>query len=153
MKLIISFVLSTILFIQHVKSQTLALDRTKDTQGPMYYSAANFIGYTDHKDRKVCVTTIVGISSLTVGVGMTIGGLAMEWGAGSEEERSAAPDKEATYHRARNTAMAITGAGIVLGVAGFGMTIAGGIHDHIKHNRRWSIAAPKKNEIGFAYNF
>lgn len=44
--------------------------------------------------------------------------------------------------------------GFVLFFPALGMVIGGGIHDIVnRHKQRWSIIAPKRNQLGFAYNF
>jgi hypothetical protein len=104
----------------------------------------------------MCATTIVGISSLTIGLGGTIGGLLMEWSAGSTYQHInsfSVPDADAQYRRERNEAILVRDIGIVMGIAGLGMTIAGATYDRSKQHRRWSLIAPKKNEIGVAYHF
>ena len=112
--------------------------------------------YYSHLPKKhhMCAGTIVGMSSLTVGFAATIGGFAMELSAGANYEHSYGPAADAKYQRDRNTADAVRDAGIVLGIAGLGLLIGGITHDIIRHHKhKLNLIAPKRNEIGFAYNF
>jgi hypothetical protein len=106
--------------------------------------------------RHMCATTIVGIVALPLGLTATIGGLAMELSAGSAEERSGLPqsEREAQYQHDHNAAVAVIKTGVVLGIAGFGLLITGVVIDkEHNHKHRFSLVAPRANEIGFACNF
>jgi hypothetical protein len=108
--------------------------------------------------RHMCAATIVGMSSLTVGVGMTVVGLGMEWAAGTEVEHggniSQNPGLEAQYQHDNNTALAVRDVGLVLGAGGLVLLITGVIGDRQhNHKPKFSLVAPKKNAIGLAYNF
>ena len=80
----------------------------------------------------------------------------MDWSAGAAYQHNNSggfPNADEQYQHDHNTAVAVMDVGIVVFAAGLGMTIAGAIHDHSKNNNKWSVVAPKRNEMGLAYNF
>jgi hypothetical protein len=153
MKILSLFFLFSVLFYQTGHTQTFALNVPKEETKNITYTPDNF---RQHRVRKkISATSIVGISSLSVGGAMVLGGLALEIEAGAKSERSALPagTAEAQCDRDRKTAETVLGAGIVLGVSGIVLMVAGLTHDKLERMHHLSFTARKANEIGLAYHF
>ena len=104
------------------------------------------------KRRHIGTTTIVGISTLGTGVMASFVGLLADYSAGSVSSRSNTPSSNAKYDEDHNTAVVIRDVGIGLVVVGGIIFIIGRSDDQL-YNPKLSIIAPKRNEIGLAYNF
>jgi hypothetical protein len=107
------------------------------------------------KRHSMCATTIVGASSLTLGLCGIFGGfvMIMDAGAAYAEEEQSNTAALAMDDRHENTGKVIMVVGAGLSVVGLGMTIGGAIYDHSGHRNRWSLVSPKPNNIGLAYSF
>ncbi len=95
----------------------------------------------------MCTVAKVGIITGSVGGVISIVGLAFLFqndGSGSQSVNSNQGDL--------GLKMLIGGA--VLSGVGLGLGIGGGIHDIVNyHKHKLSIATPKRNQFGLAYNF
>jgi len=154
MKQIISFLAVILFCLPSAQGQTLSLATLPTNQELKTYSSANFMNNKEHKRRKMCAATIVGISSLTVGIGMAIGGLLLDISAGATSQKSA-NYSSSQYQHDHNTALAVTDVGMVLAVTGIVVMICGISSDmQYRHHRgKFGLIAPKYNQMGFAYNF
>ena len=96
----------------------------------------------------ISVATACGITSCSLGVvSLAIGGLIYLVNA------SSAGSSNSSYSQSdQNTSYLFLGTGAVLAIAGGILIGAGTSHNH-EHSRRWSAVAPKRNELGLAYNF
>ena len=94
----------------------------------------------------MCTVTKVGIISM--GVGLIVMGL----GLNVALEAINPGNTHAAQDNQEGTSIFVVGV-IMLG-AGAGMTIGGCIHDFTnRHKQRFSVIAPKRNQLGLAYNF
>ena len=91
----------------------------------------------DHKPKPACAVKIIGIVSTCIGGCVAVYGFFSYVATEGEGPN--------------NNTLAVTEIGAAMAVTGIGLIIAGSIHDRNRH--RWSLVAPKKNEMGLAYNF
>lgn len=146
MKKIIFYLVFIFLIIHDLRGQTLALNTSKGKQEFKAYSTANFIAYRDRPGPPNALM-IIGGSSIGIGIGIAFYGLLVQYDSYNATNETTDQSEWQKGNRA-------VFAGCAIAIAGIGMCIAGGIQHHRKyHHSRWGITTPKKNEIGFAYNF
>ena len=142
MKQIISFLAFILFFIPHFYGQTFASATQLLKPDISVYSSPDYFNYTSHHRKSPLI--IVGIVTGSVGCSMAVVGfLAYMSYDGS------APNAAGNSVNAGNDFLGIMGAGIALFIAG-GSLIINGVSNDRKH--KLSLIAPKKNEIGLAYN-
>ena len=132
------------LFTSNTHAQTLVLSAQPVRKE---FSDHPLPGFREHpRPPKICPVSIVGISLDIVGPIVII--------AGFSSELNGSMHGIVTDQSAIDKGHVLEYAGLGMLVVGIGMSIGGGIHDHMKvRQSKLGIIAPKKNEIGLAYNF
>ena len=140
----IIFILALVIMLPHAHAQTFAsLPQTESKFAS--YSPTNFTAYRGDRPRPGALA-IVGGCSMGVGLGAAFCGLIMV----AFDYNSYSETVNETQHTEGDALM--IGGGLMF-AGGVGMLVGGIISDHKKYKGRWGVVTPKKNEVGFAYNF
>ena len=130
-------VLSTIV----VKGQTFAMLPQSTFQSPVVYSPASFTAF--HYHRKICGVAKAGGITASAGFVFAVSGLGyflvQNLSDGNYDDHDL------------NTSIRLAQIGAGLAIIGFGLGLAGVIHD--VHEKGWGVVMPKSNQLGIAYNF
>lgn len=147
MRLIICMVILIAFCPRQTHAQTFAanLPVVKNEITPAAPLAVDFIGYTTSHFQLNMVTKA---GFIAMGAGAAIGTVGIIYFLSDLGNTSSNANAIA------NTGAVLAVSGFAILVAGSGMAIGGGIYNGISHRgNRYSIIAPKKNELGLAYNF
>jgi hypothetical protein len=101
-----------------------------------------------HRNPNISPVTIAGIVTGSVGCGVSMVGFLVY--ASNSSGRGSNGSQSSYSQETHNTSIAMMGIGLGMVAVGTGLIIAGVTHDK---KTRWSLVAPKHNEIGLAYNF
>ena len=116
--------------------QELSLASVPDQPRFETYSVSNFAN--NGKQRKMCVVTKAGF--VTMGGGLILMGAGFNLVLGNSDPS--------------NVGLPLLVGGVVIVCAGAALTIGGAIHDiSNRHKQRLGIIAPRRNQLGIAYNF
>jgi len=106
------------------------------------------------KRHQLCAGTIVGISTMGSGVFLALAGALLDYENTGNQAYSGSMSSPAQYEADHKSDVAIRNIGLGLFLAGGIVFIAGRSYDDKhKNDHKISLVAPKKNEIGLAYNF
>jgi len=139
MKRTISTLLLSIFFIHHTYAQAFAFVQPANT--PYSYT-------TDHKTHppKPNALMIAGGCTMLAGVAAYVYGVVQ---ITADYDTQQGNVNQTQQDRGR----ACEAGGTILFAAGLGMVIGGAIYNHTHHTHHVAITAPRKNEVGLAYNF
>ena len=144
MRIIAVLLFATILFQgARVSGQSLSL-----VTAPSISDNLNYAPYRDDGRHHMCAVHIIGLSAMGVGAIATIAGIAIIDG------RLNSPQPHGSDNAFSVGPLLTVAGGTLLFYSGGIMAIVGGIHDRrMRRLGKWSLIAPRKNQIGLAYNF